>query len=326
MTRPILDIAGLTVRFRTERGAFAAVDGLDLSVTRGEFVGIVGESGSGKSVTARAIMGLVRPPGRIAGGSIRFDGEELVGRTDAELQRLRGKRMAMIFQEPMSSLNPVFTVGEQIAEVVRLHDGLSRAAAWARAEEMLARVGIPAPAERARSYPHQLSGGMRQRVMIAMALACDPELLIADEPTTALDVTIQAQILDLLHRLRDELRLTVLLITHDLGVIAEQADRVVVMYAGRVIEEAPTGPLFARPLHPYTRGLLDSIPELDRSVDELPAIEGMVPAPLALPPGCRFAPRCRFADPGCDAVDPPLRAVATRRTACLRDLELGRAT
>ena len=326
MTRPLLEIAGLTVRFRTENGAFAAVDGLDLRVARGEFLGIVGESGSGKSVTARSIMGLVRPPGRIAGGSIRFDGEELVGRTDADLQRLRGKRMAMIFQEPMSSLNPVFTVGEQIAEVVRLHDRLPRAAAWARAVEMLARVGIPAAAERAAAYPHQLSGGMRQRVMIAMALACDPELLIADEPTTALDVTIQAQILDLLRRLRDELGLTVLLITHDLGVIAEQADRVVVMYAGRVVEEAPTADLFARPMHPYTRGLLDSIPELDRSVEELPAIEGMVPAPLALPPGCRFAPRCRFAEPACDEADPPLRALGTRRTACRRDLDLGRTT
>jgi oligopeptide/dipeptide ABC transporter ATP-binding protein len=271
-------------------------------------------------------MGLVRPPGRVAAGSIRFAGEELAGRSDAELQRLRGKRMAMIFQEPMSSLNPVFTVGEQIAEVVRLHDRLSRAAAWARAVEMLARVGIPAAAERAASYPHQLSGGMRQRVMIAMALACDPELLIADEPTTALDVTIQAQILDLLRRLRDELSLTVLLITHDLGVIAEQADRVVVMYAGRVVEEAATGPLFAAPLHPYTRGLLDSIPELDRSVEELPAIEGVVPAPLDLPPGCRFAPRCRFAEPACAAADPPLRALGARRTACRRDLDLARTT
>jgi oligopeptide/dipeptide ABC transporter ATP-binding protein len=326
LTAPLLEIAGLTVRFRTERGAFAAVDGLDLRVARGEFLGIVGESGSGKSVTARAIMGLVRQPGRIAGGSIRFDGEELVGRSDAELQRLRGKRMAMIFQEPMSSLNPVFTVGEQIAEVVRLHDRLPRAAAWTRAIEMLARVGIPAAAERAAAYPHQLSGGMRQRVMIAMALACDPELLIADEPTTALDVTIQAQILDLLRRLRDELGLTVLLITHDLGVIAEQADRVAVMYAGRVIEEAPTGPLFAQPMHPYTRGLLDSIPELDRSVEELPAIEGTVPAPLALPPGCRFAPRCRFAEPACDESDPPLRPVGLRRFACRRDLDLGRVT
>ncbi len=324
MSAPLLDISGLTVRFRTERGAFAAVDGLDLRVARGEFLGVVGESGSGKSVTARAVMGLVRPPGRIAGGSIRFDGEELVGRSDAELQRLRGKRMAMIFQEPMSSLNPVFTVGEQIAEVVRLHDRLPRAAAWARAVEMLARVGIPAAAERAASYPHQLSGGMRQRVMIAMALACDPELLIADEPTTALDVTIQAQILDLLRRLRDELALTVLLITHDLGVIAEQADRVVVMYAGRVVEEAPTGQLFERPLHPYTRGLLDSIPDLDRSVEELPAIDGVVPAPLALPPGCRFAPRCRFAEAACDAADPPLRMIDARRTACRRDLDLER--
>jgi oligopeptide/dipeptide ABC transporter ATP-binding protein len=324
VSAPLLDISGLTVRFRTERGAFAAVDGLDLRVARGEFLGVVGESGSGKSVTARAVMGLVRPPGRIAGGSIRFDGEELVGRSDAELQRLRGKRMAMIFQEPMSSLNPVFTVGEQIAEVVRLHDRLPRAAAWARAVEMLARVGIPAAAERAASYPHQLSGGMRQRVMIAMALACDPELLIADEPTTALDVTIQAQILDLLRRLRDELALTVLLITHDLGVIAEQADRVVVMYAGRVVEEAPTGQLFERPLHPYTRGLLDSIPDLDRSVEELPAIDGVVPAPLALPPGCRFAPRCRFAEAACDAADPPLRMIDARRTACRRDLDLER--
>ncbi len=324
MSAALLEISDLAVHFRTERGEMAAVAGLDLVVERGEFVGIVGESGSGKSVTARAVMGLIQQPGRIAAGTIRFDGIDLVGRPDVELQRLRGKRMAMIFQEPMSSLNPVFTVGEQIAEAVRRHDGLSRSAAWNRAIEMLVKVGIPGAAERAASYPHQLSGGMRQRVMIAMALACNPELLIADEPTTALDVTIQAQILELLHRLREEFHLTMLLITHDLGVVAEQADRVVVMYAGRVVEEAPTAALFARPLHPYTGGLLDSIPELDRAVEELPAIEGVVPSPFALPPGCRFAPRCRFVEEACVVAEPSLRKLAARRTACRRDLDLTR--
>ena len=304
----------------------AAVEGLSFAAARGEFLGIVGESGSGKSVTARALMGLIQPPGRIASGSIRFDGEELVGRPDVELERLRGKRLAMIFQEPMSSLNPVFAVGEQIAEAVRRHDRLSRRAAWDRAIEMLDKVGIPGPAERAAAYPHQLSGGMRQRVMIAMALACNPEMLIADEPTTALDVTIQAQILDLLSQLRSELGLTVLLITHDLGVVAEQADRVIVMYAGRVVEESPTAPLFARPLHPYTSGLLDSIPDLDNTVDELAAIEGVVPSPFALPDGCRFAPRCRFAEDACSLAEPPLRPVGARLTACRLDLDLSRAT
>ena len=324
MSQPLLDVRDLSVRFRTERGEMAAVDGLTFKVARGEFLGIVGESGSGKSVTARAVMGLIQPPGRVSSGSIRFAGEELVGRPDVELERLRGKRMAMIFQEPMSSLNPVFAVGEQIAGAVRRHDRLSRRAAWDRAIEMLEKVGIPGAAERATAYPHQLSGGMRQRVMIAMALACDPEMLIADEPTTALDVTIQAQILDLLRQLRAELGLTVLLITHDLGVVAEQADRVIVMYAGRVIEESPTAPLFSRPLHPYTSGLLDSIPDLDHTVAELPAIEGVVPSPFALPPGCRFAPRCRFAESPCHAVDPPLRPVGERRTACRLDLDLTR--
>ncbi len=321
----LIEVRDLSVRFRTEKGEMAAVEQLSFSAARGEFLGIVGESGSGKSVTARALMGLIQPPGRIAAGSIRFDGEELVGRPDAELERLRGKRMAMIFQEPMSSLNPVFPVGEQIAEAVRRHDRLPRRAAWDRAVEMLAKVGIPGAAERATAYPHQLSGGMRQRVMIAMALACDPEMLIADEPTTALDVTIQAQILDLLRKLRAELGLTVLLITHDLGVVAEQADRVIVMYAGRVVEESPTAPLFARPLHPYTSGLLDSIPDLDHTVDELPAIEGVVPSPFALPPGCRFAPRCRFVEASCNSGEPMLRPVGARLTACRLDPDLTRA-
>ena len=324
MSDVLLDVRDLTVRFRTEAGEIVAVDRLSFAAARGEFLGIVGESGSGKSVTARAIMGLVSPPGRVASGSIRFDGVELVGRPDSELQLLRGKRMAMIFQEPMSSLNPVFTVGEQIAESLRRHERLTRAAARARAAEMLAKVGIPGAAERARAYPHQLSGGMRQRVMIAMALACNPELLIADEPTTALDVTIQAQILDLLRQLREEFRLTVLLITHDLGVVAEHADRVVVMYAGRMVEDAPTAALFTRPLHPYTNGLLDSIPELDRAVDELPAIEGVVPSPYALPPGCLFAPRCRFAEDACRTAEPPLRSAGARHSACRRDLDLTR--
>ena len=325
MSPPLLEVRDLTVRFRTELGEMAAIDGLSFEAARGEFLGIVGESGSGKSVTARAVMGLIQPPGRISSGSIRFAGEELVGRPDAELERLRGKRMAMIFQEPMTSLNPVFPVGEQIAEAARRHDRLSRRAGWDRAVEMLAKVGIPGAAERATAYPHQLSGGMRQRVMIAMALVCSPQMLIADEPTTALDVTIQAQILDLLRQLRSELGLTVLLITHDLGVVAEQADRVIVMYAGRVVEESPTASLFARPLHPYTGGLLDSIPDLEHTVEELPAIEGVVPSPFALPPGCRFAPRCRFVEGPCNASEPPLRPVGGRRTACRLDLDLTRS-
>jgi len=321
----LLEVENLSVRFRTGGGEIVAVDRLSFAAARGEFVGIVGESGSGKSVTALALMGLVTPPGRIAGGSVRLDGQELVGLRERDYRRLRGKRMAMIFQEPMSSLNPVMRVGEQIAEAVRWHEPVSARAAAARAVEMLATVGIPGAEQRAKAYPQQLSGGMRQRVMIAMALACGPELLVADEPTTALDVTVQAQILELLAGLRTRFGMTLLLITHDLGVVAEQADRVLVMYAGRLVEAAPTAELFAAPLHPYTAGLLDSIPDLDRRRDELPAIEGTVPSPLAMPPGCAFAPRCRFAEPACDTGPPPLRDFGARRTACRRDLDLGRS-
>jgi peptide/nickel transport system ATP-binding protein len=303
---PLLSIRDLRVEFPTEDGRFAAVDRVSLDVAEGEFVGVVGESGSGKSVTALAVMGLIAPPGRVAAGSIRLGDRDLIGLSERAMGRIRGREIAMIFQEPMSALNPVFPVGEQIAEGVRIHEGASVAQARARALEMLRFVGLPDPERRLDSYPHQLSGGMRQRVMIAIALACAPKLLIADEPTTALDVTIQAQILDLLRSLREKLGLAVLLITHDLGVVAELVDRVAVMYTGRVVETAPTSALFAAPRHPYTLGLLDSIPKLDEEQDRLPAIEGVVPNPGAMPPGCRFEPRCAARLPRCRSVDPDL--------------------
>ena len=321
--KTLLEVEDLTVRFPTAAGPIAAVDGLSFSVAQGEFLGIVGESGSGKSVTALAIMGLIAAPGRISAGSIRLEGRELVGLSDQAMRHLRGRRMAMVFQEPMASLNPVMRVGEQIAEAIRWHEPVSPRAAKARAVDLLATVGIPAPAERARAYPQQMSGGMRQRAMIAMALACGPALLIADEPTTALDVTVQAQIMDLLRGLREKFGMAILLITHDLGLVAEQADRVLVMYAGRLVEAAPTAPLFAAPLHPYTAGLLASIPDIDHRQDELAAIEGVVPSLSALPPGCRFAPRCSFAEPACNDAEPALRRFGARTHACRRDLALG---
>jgi oligopeptide/dipeptide ABC transporter ATP-binding protein len=322
----LLEVESLTVRFPTASGPIAAVDGLSFSVAQGEFLGIVGESGSGKSVTALAVMGLITTPGRIDAGSIRLEGRELVGLPDKAMRHLRGARMAMVFQEPMASLNPVMRVGEQIAEAIRWHEPTSARAAKARAVELLGTVGIPAPAERARAYPQQMSGGMRQRAMIAMALACGPCLLIADEPTTALDVTVQAQIMDLLRTLREKFGMAILLITHDLGLVAEQADRVLVMYAGRLVEEAPTAPLFAAPRHPYTAGLLASIPDIDHRRDELAAIEGVVPSLAALPPGCRFAPRCAYAEPACNDGEPPLRRFGARAHACRRDLALGATT
>ena len=314
---PLLEVSGLRTTFVTDEGEFAAVDGVSFEVEAGRTLAIVGESGCGKSVTSLSIMGLVPPPGRIAAGSVRFEGRELIGLPTRELQDLRGSGMAMIFQEPMSSLNPAFTIGRQIVEGLRRHQPMTQAQAEARALQLLERVRIPAPAQRLHEHPHKLSGGMRQRVMIAMALANEPRLLIADEPTTALDVTIQAQILDLLRTLQRETGTAVVLITHDLGVVAEAADEVVVMYAGRIVERAPVALLFERPEHPYTVGLLGAMPRLDGEVTRLASIEGQVPNPLQPLAGCRFAARCPFADAQCRAASPPLQSVgAGHFTAC----------
>jgi peptide/nickel transport system ATP-binding protein len=317
---PVLEVRDLRTEFSTDEGRFPAVDGVSFSVDAGKTLAIVGESGCGKSVTALSIMGLVpNPPGRIAGGSIRFEGRELVGAPKRDLLALRGNGMAMIFQEPMSSLNPAFTIGEQIVEGLLRHLPLTRAAAQERAIEVLRQVRIPAPEQRFHEYPHKLSGGMRQRAMIAMALACSPRLLIADEPTTALDVTIQAQILELMRTLRAETGTAVILITHDLGVVAEVADEVAVMYAGRIVERAPVRLLFDDPQHPYTVGLLGSIPRLDLAQERLASIEGQVPGPLQRPPGCNFADRCPFAIEQCREQVPPLREVAVgHASACWR--------
>jgi len=289
-----------------------AVDGVTLSVRPGEMLGLVGESGCGKTVTALSILRLVPdPPGRIVGGTISFEGRDLVRLPEEEIRKIRGCAISMIFQEPMTSLNPVFTVGEQVAEGIRHHEKVSRREAWDQAVEVLKRVKIPDPARRAREYPHQLSGGMRQRVMIAIALALSPKLLIADEPTTALDVTIQAQILELLLGLQEEMKMAVMLITHDLGVIAETADRVVVMYAGRVVEEASVKELFDNPLHPYTQGLMESLPRLEtgKARQRLRAIPGLVPNLLQLPTGCKFAPRCPKVVEQCWPTEPELREI-----------------
>jgi oligopeptide/dipeptide ABC transporter ATP-binding protein len=330
-TTPLLEVKGLRTEFRSGGSSFPAVDGISFSLAPGETLGIVGESGCGKSVTSLSIMRLVpNPPGKITAGEIRLEGRNLLDLPEGDMRAVRGDDIAMIFQEPMTSLNPVQTVGEQIVEAVQLHRSLSAADARARALEMLQLVKIPSPGTRLDEYPHQLSGGMRQRVMIAMALACDPKLLIADEPTTALDVTIQAQILDLLRDLRERTGAAIMLITHDLGVVAELAHRVIVMYSGRIVEEAPVGLLFADPQHPYTLGLLGSIPRLGSDGDErLIAIEGVVPNPYALPPGCRFSPRCPLADTRCRAEQPTLREIAPgHRAACWKaplDLVLAEA-
>ncbi len=314
----LLAVEGLRTQFRTEGGEFLAVDGVSFAVAAGRTLAIVGESGCGKSVSALSVMGLVpNPPGRISAGSIRFEGRELLGLPKREMQNLRGNGMAMIFQEPMSSLNPAFTIGEQIVEGLMRHRPLTRTQAAERAVEMLKRVRIPAPEQRFHEHPHRLSGGMRQRAMIAMALSCEPRLLIADEPTTALDVTIQAQILDLMHTLQQETGTAIILITHDLGVVAEVADEVVVMYAGRVVEQGPVQALFHTPQHPYTVGLLGSIPRLDGAQKRLAAIQGQVPDPLRPPAGCAFAERCPFADAQCNAQAPQLRRVgAGQASAC----------
>jgi oligopeptide/dipeptide ABC transporter ATP-binding protein len=308
----LLTIQDLETHFFTGEGVVRAVDGVTLCVRPGETLGLVGESGCGKTVTALSILRLIPdPPGRIVGGTIAFEGRDLLRLPEEEMRSIRGRAISMIFQEPMTSLNPVFTVGEQVAEGIRHHQQVSRREAWDRAVEVLRRVKIPDPARRAHEYPHQLSGGLRQRVMIAMALALGPKLLIADEPTTALDVTIQAQIVELLMGLQEEMRMAVILITHDLGVIAETADRVVVMYAGRVVEEAPAEQLFETPLHPYTQGLLESLPKLDagKRHRRLAAIPGVIPNLLDLPTGCKFAPRCPKVIGDCWPAEPELREV-----------------
>jgi peptide/nickel transport system ATP-binding protein len=309
----VIEVKGLRTYLFTRSGIIKAVDDVSFSLRRGETLAVVGESGCGKSMTALSIMRLVpNPPGRIVGGMIALEGRDLLQLDEAEMRDIRGNDISMIFQEPMTSLNPVLTIGHQIAEALRLHQELSKHAANEKAVEMLRLVKIPEPAQRAREYPHQLSGGMRQRAMIAMALACNPRVLIADEPTTALDVTIQAQILDLILELQKQLGTALILITHNLGVVAETAQRVIVMYAGKKVEEAEVDALFAQPLHPYTHGLLASIPRLEimagrnyASVERLQEIPGMVPALSNLPPGCTFAPRCPFADDRCRAQFPP---------------------
>jgi oligopeptide/dipeptide ABC transporter ATP-binding protein len=303
----LLTVRDLKTYFRTDAGVARAVDGVSFDVMPRETIGIVGESGCGKSVTSLSIMRLIRPPGTIEAGSrVEFEGRNLLDLPEPAMRKIRGNRIAMIFQEPMTSLNPVFTIGEQIAEVARVHDNASRREAWDRAVEMLQLTGIPAPAQRAKEYPHQLSGGMRQRVMIAMALVMNPALLIADEPTTALDVTIQAQILELLQQLQERFDMSIILITHDLGVIAEVAQRVLVMYAGEIVEQASVGELFAHPHHPYTEGLLAAMPTLGAARSRLAVIPGTVPAPTRWPAGCRFHDRCRYAWDRPEREHPPL--------------------
>jgi peptide/nickel transport system ATP-binding protein len=308
----VLEVDNLQTHFFTEDGVVRAVDGVSYSVRSGETLGVVGESGCGKSVTALSVLRLVpTPPARIVGGSIRFEGRNLLDLTESEMESIRGNEISMIFQEPMTSLNPLLTVGRQIGEAIALHQGLSQRAAMSKAIEMLQRVSIPEAERRVHAYPHQLSGGMRQRVMIAMALSCNPKVLIADEPTTALDVTIQAQILELMRELQETFGTAIVLITHDMGVVAENADRVVVMYAGKKVEEAAADDLFDRPYHPYTKGLLGSIPNIEAAAagagrPRLNEIKGMVPSLAALPRGCTFAPRCSFATDQCRAAYPPL--------------------
>ncbi len=317
----LLEIRGLKTHFATEDGMVHAVDGVDLAIDRGETLGVVGESGCGKTVTALSVLKLIAtPPGRIVAGQILWRGRDLVPLSPDEMRSIRSKEIGIVFQEPMTSLNPVYTVGAQIAETVREHEGLGRRAALEKAVEMLRLVHIPNPQRRVHDYPHQFSGGMRQRVMIAMALSCNPQLLIADEPTTALDVTIQAQILELIAEMKERFGMAVMLITHAMGVVAETAQRVAVMYAGKVVEEAPVGELFSRPRHPYTRGLIRSIPRIDRAgrKERLAAIAGVVPSLLEPPPGCRFAARCEFAMPVCTAATPPLRRIETdHEVACV---------
>lgn len=310
MSEQLLSVRNLKTHYFTQDGVVRAVDGVDFDINRGKILGIVGESGCGKSQSVLSVMGLIpKPPGKIVDGEIIFEGKDLVKATEAEMRAIRGNDISMIFQEPMTSLNPVFTIGNQIMEAIMLHQKLNKQDARAKAIEMLELVGIPAPDKRVDEYPHQLSGGMRQRVMIAMALSCNPKLLIADEPTTALDVTIQAQILDLMKKLQNDIGMAIALITHDLGVIAEVVERVVVMYAGKIVEEAPVGELFSKPLHPYTLGLLGSIPAIDKKTDRLKVIPGIVPNPMNLPPGCRFNPRCEYVMDICREQEPEIKKV-----------------
>lgn len=325
---PLLEVTDLRTQFPTRAGLVRSVDGVSFTINEGELLGLVGESGCGKSITALSIMRLIAKPGKIVGGSIKFKGEELVTASRERLREIRGNDITMIFQDPMTSLNPVYTVGEQIAEALRLHRKLDRKQAWQGAINAMREVAIPSPERRVNDYPHQLSGGMRQRVMIAMALACDPELLIADEPTTALDVTIQAQILELLNDLRTTRKLAVLLITHDLGVVAEVADRVCVMYTGKIVEQTGVDEIFADPKHPYTRGLLRSVPKLTdvgvAKAAKLQTIEGVVPSPTNLPDGCHFAPRCEFRMERCTHGEIPLYEAKGALVRCvLYDEESG---
>ena len=325
---PILDVRDLVVEFETDHGVLRAVDGVSFDLNEGEVLGLVGESGSGKTVTCRAIIRLLPSRrARIVSGSVKLAGEELTTMSEADMRKQRGSRIGMIFQNPLTHLNPVMTVGDQIAETMRVHRGLSRKEALREAIEKLRQVGIPDPASRIASYPHEFSGGMRQRAMIAGALACDPAVLIADEPTTALDVTVQAQILRLLLELRDQTGLAIILITHDLGIVAQTCDTVAVMYAGRIIERAPKQVLLEHPLHPYTKGLTDSQPGGMTPHEPLPSIPGQPPSLTTLPAGCRFHPRCSYGDAACQGVSPPLVSVAERHvSACIKwqELEPGR--
>ncbi|MET9331434.1 ABC transporter ATP-binding protein [Streptomyces cellulosae] len=314
----LLEVRDLHVEFRTRDGVAKAVNGVTYGVDEGETLAVLGESGSGKSVTAQAVMGILdTPPGRITGGEVMFQGRDLLKLKEEERRRIRGAEMAMIFQDALSALNPVITVGDQLAEMFTVHRGMSRKDARAKAVELMDRVRIPAARERVRQYPHQFSGGMRQRIMIAMAIALEPALIIADEPTTALDVTVQAQVMELLAELQREYRMGLILITHDLGVVADAADRIAVMYAGRIVESAPVHDIYKAPAHPYTRGLLDSIPRLDHKGRELYAIKGLPPNLTRIPPGCPFHPRCPLARDVCTTDDPPLYEVSgTRGSAC----------
>lgn len=310
MNETILEVKDLKTYFFTEEGTSKAVNKVSFSLKKGETLGIVGESGSGKSITSLSLLRLIpSPPGKIVGGHIYFKGEDLLSKSEKQMRSIRGNEISMIFQEPMTSLNPVYSVGEQIAEVFRLHQKLGKKAAWQKAVDMLKLVGIPSPEKRAKQEPHELSGGMRQRVMIAMALACHPEVLIADEPTTALDVTIQAQILELIKNLQNEFGTAVILITHDLGVVYESCDRVAVMYAGKIVEYTTAKELFDNPKHPYTIGLLNSLPRLDMDQEELTTIPGTVPSPYNMPKGCSFAPRCAFAKKICEEIVPDLQHI-----------------
>lgn len=317
-SEPLLSVRDLYTQFETDDGTVRAVDGVSLEINEGEIVGLVGESGSGKSVTSLSLMRLIQSPGRIRNGEVRFQGEDLLKKSKADLRRIRGNNISMIFQEPMSALNPVYDIGWQVSEPLRIHREQGKDASRQRAAELMRKVGIPSAEERIDDYPHQFSGGMRQRAMIAMALACEPDLLIADEPTTSLDVTIEAKILDLIQQLNDELGMAVFLVTHNLGVIAEVCDRVAVMYAGRIVEYAPVDEIFDDPRHPYTKALIDCVPDPRVEDQSLSPIEGQVPSLTSLPDGCNFADRCPYANDDCETVDPRLREVKPRHySACI---------